>query len=156
MIGREAIARLIPHCGAMCLIDRVLEWDLERIVAATRTHRSPAHPLACRGRLRSVHACEYGGQAAAVHGGLAAEAAGQQALPGLIVLLREVHFACDYLDDLEGELIVEARRLMSAASSWQYAFRLQHAGMELASGRVAVMARPDLVEALKSGGQPDC
>ena len=45
MLGREAIAALIPHQGAMCLLERVIEWDKDRIVLATSTHRAPDNPL---------------------------------------------------------------------------------------------------------------
>jgi len=149
MLDRAGIASLIPHQGAMCLIERVLEWDAGHVIAATRTHAWVTHPLASAGRLRAVHACEYGGQAAALHGGLAAQAAGQRATPGVVVALREVRFGCDYLEDLGGEIIVEARRLMASSRSWQYSFRLEHAGAELASGRITVMARPDLAPILR-------
>ncbi len=140
-IGREALAALIPHRGAMCLLDRVLEWDADRILLATATHRSPDNPLRSRGRLRALHLCEYGAQAMAVHGGLLAQAAGERAQPGLLVSLREVALHCDHLESLAGELEVEARRLLESAGSWQYAFAVRHRGGPLAEGRAAVMAR---------------
>jgi predicted hotdog family 3-hydroxylacyl-ACP dehydratase len=141
VLGREAIAALIPHQGPMSLLERVLDWDAERILLATATHRSPANPLRSCGRLRALHLCEYGAQAMAVHGGLLAQAAGARARPGLLVSLREVALRRDYIDDLPGELEVEARRLMESGGSWQYAFAVRHEGRLLAEGRAAVMAR---------------
>jgi predicted hotdog family 3-hydroxylacyl-ACP dehydratase len=140
-LGRDAIAALIPHQGAMCLLERVLEWDAERILLATATHRSPDNPLRSQGRLRALHLCEYGAQAMAVHGGLAAQTAGASAQPGLLVSLREVALRRDYIDDLPGDLAVEARRLMESGESWQYTFAVRHEGKLLAEGRAAVMAR---------------
>lgn len=140
-IGRDAIAALIPHQGAMCLLERLLEWDAERIRLATATHRSPDNPLRSQGRLRALHLCEYGAQAMAVHGGLVAQAAGASAQPGLLVSLREVALRRDYIDDLPGDLEVEARRLMESGGSWQYAFAVRHEGELLAEGRAAIMAR---------------
>ena len=140
-IGREAIAALIPHQGAMCLLERVLEWDAERILIATATHRSEDNPLHARGRLRALHLCEYGAQAMAVHGGLLAQAAGSRAQPGMLVSLREVRLDREYIEDLPGELQVEARRLLQTAGSWQYTFTVTHAGERLATGRAAVMMR---------------
>ncbi len=64
---------LIPHQGAMCLLDRVVEWDKDRVLLATATHRAADNPLRLDGRLRAVHLCEYGAQAMAVHGGLSAQ-----------------------------------------------------------------------------------
>ena len=140
-IGREAITALIPHQGAMCLLDRVLEWDADRILLATATHRSEDNPLRARGRLRALHLCEYGAQAMAVHGGVLGQAAGSRAQPGMLVSLRAVRLHRDYIEMLPGELDVAAHRLLQSAASWQYAFAVRHRGDLLAEGRAAVMAR---------------
>lgn len=140
-LGREAIAALIPHQGEMCLLERVIEWDKDRIVLATSTHRSPANPLRLDGRVRAVHLCEYGAQAMAVHGGLVAQADGRTAQPGFLVSLRDVQLHVDFIEDLGGELRVTAQRLLETPSSWQYAFTIEHEGETLASGRAAVVAR---------------
>jgi predicted hotdog family 3-hydroxylacyl-ACP dehydratase len=141
MPGREKIAKLIPHQGAMCLLDRVVEWDKDHIVLSTGTHHSPDNPLRLDGRLRAVHLCEYGAQAMAVHGGLSAQADGREAKPGFLVSLRDVQLTVDFIDQLAGELTVIARRLLESAAGWQYAFEVQHDGATLASGRAAIIAR---------------
>jgi len=141
MLGREAIAALIPHQGAMCLLDRVVDWDKDHIVLATSTHRAVDNPLRLDGRLRAVHLCEYGAQAMAVHGGLSAQADGRAAQPGFLVSLRDVKLEVDYVDSLEGEIYVMARRLLESAGSWQYSFEVQHGEALLASGRAAIIAR---------------
>ena len=139
-LGREDIAALIPHRGAMCLLERVLEWDARHIVLATRTHAAPDNPLKLGGRLRAIHACEYGAQAAAAHGGLLARAASGAGASGMIVTLRNVRLCQGDLHELHGELIVEAEQLLGGAEGWQYAFHLRHGATVLASGRVTVMA----------------
>lgn len=141
MLGREAIAALIPHQGAMCLLDRVVEWDKEHVVLATSSHLSVDNPLRLDGRLRAVHLCEYGAQAMAVHGGLSAQADGRQPKPGFLVSLRDVKLNVDFVDQLSGELIVIARRLLESAGSWQYSFEVKHGADTLATGRAAIMAR---------------
>jgi predicted hotdog family 3-hydroxylacyl-ACP dehydratase len=141
MLGRDAIAALIPHQGAMCLLDRVIEWDRDHVVLATSTHRSADNPLRLDGRLRAVHLCEYGAQAMAVHGGLSAQADGRVAQPGYLVSLRDVKLNVDYIDDLEGELIICAQRLLESPGSWQYSFEATHGERLLASGRAAIIAR---------------
>ena len=138
-LGREDIAALIPHRGAMCLLERVLEWDARHIVLATRTHAAPDNPLKLGGRLRAIHACEYGAQAAAAHGRLLAGGSGAGA-SGMIVTLRNVRLCQGDLHELHGELIVEAEQLLGGAEGWQYAFHLRHGATVLASGRVTVMA----------------
>jgi predicted hotdog family 3-hydroxylacyl-ACP dehydratase len=68
-VDRADIAQLIPHQGAMSLLDRVASWNETIIIATSTTHRRMDHPLRHRERLRAVHLCEYGAQAAALHGG---------------------------------------------------------------------------------------
>jgi predicted hotdog family 3-hydroxylacyl-ACP dehydratase len=134
------IAGLIPHAGAMCLLERIERWDESSVTLATSTHRDPANPLADRSGLRSIHLCEYGAQAMAVHGGLMAQADGRRASPGLLVSLRDVELHRDFVHDLDGELHVEARRIQASESAWQYSFRVVHAGTLLAQGRATVSA----------------
>jgi predicted hotdog family 3-hydroxylacyl-ACP dehydratase len=141
MLGREAIAALIPHQGAMCLLERVIEWNKDRIVLATTSHRASDNPLRLDGRLRAVHLCEYGAQAMAVHGGLIAQADGLAPQPGFLVSLRDVTLNVDFIDQLDGELEVIAQRLMQSAGSWQYSFEVKRAGKTLAAGRAAIIAR---------------
>src|SRR5262245_6347674 len=123
----------------MCLLERVIDWDGRRIVLESTTHRSPTNPLRRDGRLSAVHLCEYGAQAMAVHGALKARASDGQAAPGMLVSLRAVSFARDYVDDLPGSLTIEAECLQASESSLQYAFRVTHAGVVLAEGRAAVV-----------------
>jgi predicted hotdog family 3-hydroxylacyl-ACP dehydratase len=75
-INKAEIRALIPHSDLMCLLDEVFQWDDRSIVCGSNTHRDPANPLRRHGRLSAVHAFEYGAQAAAIHGGLRARAAG--------------------------------------------------------------------------------
>jgi predicted hotdog family 3-hydroxylacyl-ACP dehydratase len=142
MIGRDDILALIPHQGAMCLWDEVLDWDERRIRLRARHHRDAAHPLRSGGMLRAIHLCEYGAQAMAVHGGLRAQACGGAARPGLLVSLRGVELHVARIDDLPGMLECEAEVLVEAEASQQYGFRVHHAGTLLAEGRAAVMLKP--------------
>lgn len=133
---------LIPHAGEMCLLERVLDWNADRIRLATTTHRSPTNPLRRNGRLHAIHLCEYGAQAMAVHGGLKARAEGAVAAPGFLVALRAVKLHVRRVDDLDGELTVTGECLMATPGSWQYAFTIEHAGRTIADGRAAAMAQP--------------
>jgi predicted hotdog family 3-hydroxylacyl-ACP dehydratase len=62
--------------------------------------------------LPAVHAFEYGGQAAAVHGGLLARLAGEQARFAYLGALKAAMLYVSRLDDIEGELRVFAELLM--------------------------------------------
>ena len=136
--------QLIPHRGAMCLLDTVVAFDETHIHLTTASHRRSDNPLRSDGMLRAVHLCEYGAQAMAVHGGLLAQRAGAVAAPGLLVSLRGVQLMLARIDDLPGLLDVQAQAIATSAACWQYAFRIEHAGRLLSAGRATVMtaARP--------------
>jgi predicted hotdog family 3-hydroxylacyl-ACP dehydratase len=139
------LTSLIPHQGAMCLLERVVDWDARRITLEATTHRSLSNPLRRNDRLRAIHLCEYGAQAMAVHGALKSRAAGGKPAPGMLVSLRSVTLTCDYIDALPGPLAVEAECLQASSTSLQYAFRITHAGELLAEGRAAVvLSGPDM------------
>ena len=139
MLPKALWQHLIPHRGTMCLLDTVVGWDDERIHLLTDSHRRADNPLRSDGVLRAVHLCEYGAQAMAVHGGLLAQRDGAVAAPGLLVSLRAVKLHVARIDDLAGELDVRAHKIAASESSWQYEFRVEHAGRLLAEGRAAVM-----------------
>jgi predicted hotdog family 3-hydroxylacyl-ACP dehydratase len=139
VIGRDEILAIVPHQGAMCLWDEVVEWDGRSIRLRANNHRDDTHPLRSGDRLRAIHLCEYGAQAMAVHGGLRAREAGGAAKPGMLVALRGVQLHVARIDDLPGALACEAEVLFEAEASQQYGFRIHHAGTLLAEGRAAVM-----------------
>lgn len=133
---------LLPHAGAMCLLDEVIAWDADTIHARTRSHARTDNPLRSDGCLRALHLCEYGAQAMAVHGGLLAQTQGARAAPGYLVSLREVTLLRTRIDDLPHALEVHAQRLLAGDGHWQYTFRIEHAGEPIASGRAAVITSP--------------
>ena len=139
MVERIDIAALVPHQGAMCLWQEVVEHDANRVSLRTTSHRDPSNPLRSDGRLRALHLCEYGAQAMAVHGGLLGRASGAPVRAGMLVALRGVALHVARIDDLAGALEGEATLLANGADSQQYAFRILHAGTLLAEGRAAVM-----------------
>ena len=143
IVDRDTIRALVPHGGAMCLWDEVVDWDAQRIVLRSNGHRDPAHPLRSGNQLRAVHLCEYGAQAMAVHGGLLARERGTVAPPGMLVALRGVALHCARIDDLPGPLECEAEALIAGSDAQQYRFTIRHRGTVLAEGRAAVMLRQE-------------
>jgi len=139
--GRDLISQLIPHQGSMSLLERVVRWDGSGIDAVAVSHRDAANPLRTSGQLRAVNLCEYGAQAAALHGGLVAREAGGVAAPGYLVSLRDVSLVCSRIDDLAGELAIHAELLLEDSASWQYLFAASHDGAKLATGRLAIIRR---------------
>jgi predicted hotdog family 3-hydroxylacyl-ACP dehydratase len=141
MPARRPWQDLIPHRGAMCLLDAIAAWDDLRLHARADSHHAGDNPLRSDGVLRAVHLCEYAAQAMAVHGGLLAQRDGRVAAPGLLVSLRAVKLHVARIDDLVGALDVHVEKLLDGAGSWQYAFRVEHAGVLLAEGRAAIIAQ---------------
>jgi len=138
-LDREAIARLVPHAGAMCLLDEVLEWDDARIVCRTRSHRDAANPLRSDGALPALAAIEYAGQAMAAHGALCEGDTHRRA--GYLVSVRDVVLAVARLDDLDADLTVSATRLSPPGAQLLYDFHLQADGRKLVEGRALVVLR---------------
>ena len=87
MLPKAEWAHLIPHAGAMCLLDEVVEWDATRLHARSATHRQLDNPLRADGMLHAVNLCEYAAQAMAVHGALREHEQGGAARPGFLVAL---------------------------------------------------------------------
>ena len=58
-LSRAEIAELIPHAGAMCLLDGVLDWDASRIRCVSRGHRDAGNPLRVDGHLPALCGIEY-------------------------------------------------------------------------------------------------
>ena len=135
------IADLIPHAGSMCLLERIVGWDDTHVQLATQSHARADNPLRHAGRLSVVMLCEYGAQATTVHGGLLAARTGGRAPPGFLVSLRDVTLTGVALEQLAGEIDVQATRLHGDGSGWQYTFAVSHQGRLLASGRTAIMLR---------------
>ncbi|OOG53577.1 phosphotransferase [Rhodanobacter sp. C03] len=140
MLPKTDWAPLIPHAGSMCLLDAMLAWDERTIHATSAGHTRADNPLRGPQGLHAVHLAEYGAQAMAVHGGLLARAKGAQvARPGRLVSLRDVHLFEEYVDRLDGQLDIHAECLYADDGGAQYAFRVEHRGRLLASGRAAVI-----------------
>ena len=58
-LDHEGIARLVPHSGSMCLLERVLECDETRIRCQATSHRRADHPLRTASGLLATAAIEY-------------------------------------------------------------------------------------------------
>src|SRR5262249_24913550 len=140
-INKAEIRTLIPHSDLMSLVDEVLQWDDRSIVCGSNTHRDLANPLRRHGHLSAVHAFEYGAQAAAVHGGLRARAAGATAPPGYLAALRDGRFHVNRLDFIHLPLRISATRLYGERANTVYEFVLSAATVVVAEGRVTIVER---------------
>lgn len=143
-LDRDAIARRIPHQGAMCLLDAVLGWDHEHIRCRAGNHRSPDHPLRAYGRLGAACGIEYAAQAMAVHGALVGDSSHSDASDappraGYLAGMRGVTLHVDRLDTVDGPLSVNAQRITGDDNTVLYSFDVQAGKRTLLSGRAIVV-----------------
>lgn len=134
-IRRERLLQLLPHAGAMCLLDTVQEFSAAEIRCTSRSHRDPAHPLRRGQKLAAIHLVEYAAQAAAAHGALLADGRAQ---PGMLAALRAVSLYVEEFGDVETDLTIVARRRLAQSDGLLYEFSALAGSVVLADGRIAI------------------
>jgi predicted hotdog family 3-hydroxylacyl-ACP dehydratase len=134
----ETIEGLLPHVGAMRMIDTVVQWSDEEIECIAHSHHDPSNPLRIGDALPAACGLEYGAQAMAIHGALMT---GRDAKPkvGLLVAAHELAWQVERLDTVAGDLTVRARRLLGSAHQVAYEFDIADGGRPLVHGRASVM-----------------
>jgi predicted hotdog family 3-hydroxylacyl-ACP dehydratase len=137
-LGRAQIAGLIPHAGAMCLLDEVARWDAATIRCIARGHRDAGNPLRAGAELPALCGIEYAAQAMAVHGRLSSVPS-ETPRAGYLASVSDVVCSRPRLDQLEGELVIEAEKLAGDAARALYAFRILSKDHEVLSGKAAVV-----------------
>ncbi len=135
ILAKEQLCRLIPHAGAMCLLDRVEFWDETTILCTSRTHTDLDNPLCSQGRLHVICGVEYAAQAIAVHGGLLSS---RPSPPGYLASMRDVHLSAQRIDDIDQQLEIQAMRVAANARSLVYRFTVSVGKTELLGGRATV------------------
>lgn len=140
VLTRAELCALIPHAGAMCLLDGVMAWDHEMITCVSDRHRERTHPLRRQGRLSAVHAFELGAQAIAVHGALTAHAAGVKVAPAYLAALHAARLHCTWLDKIGIPLVIDAARLAGRQANSLYAITVYTADAPVACARITIMA----------------
>ncbi|CAA0106534.1 Uncharacterised protein [Zhongshania aliphaticivorans] len=137
VIDGERLASLLPHSGAMCLLDKVLSWDERIIHCRAESHRNANNPLRDRGILPIHAGIEYAAQAMAIHGRLCQGQEGGLKI-GYLVVLTGVDWYCPRLDDLPEALMIAAERVVAANNGFNYRFSLTHQSKVLLEGQAVV------------------
>ena len=137
-LSKRELSHLLPHAGDMCLLDAVQSWDAASIRCTACSHRDRKNPLGSGGRLDAICGLEYAAQAMAVHAGLAR--APEEAVPvaGYLGGVRDLKVRVQRLDDIGGDLEIEATRLINHGSSVIYSFLVVAGGVELLRGRASI------------------
>jgi predicted hotdog family 3-hydroxylacyl-ACP dehydratase len=139
-LGKEEIGRLLPHGPSMCLLESVEGWDALTISCRTATHRDPQNPLRFKGRLTASAGLEYAAQAMGAHVGLLKGGQPEHQI-GLVGGVRDVVFTIDRLDDKNGWLIVNAKRLVEGEQGYMYHFTVSHRTSTLIEGRASIFVK---------------
>ena len=139
-LGRDALARLVPHQGAMCLLEEVLEWDENAISCRATSHRDAGNPLRGGIGLPAIMGVEYAAQAVAVHGSITSNSESKK---GYLASLRDVVCSVKALDTESDDLVVHATRLAAESGRLLYDFRIDAGGRELLRGRLSVVLIDD-------------
>lgn len=133
---RAAIAALIPHQGAMCLLDSVERLDADGILCASATHRDNGNPLRRDGLLPAIAGVEYAAQAMALHGALSD---GEAQPVGFLSALRGLSLAVERLDDIAGPLAIAATVEARERRGMIYSFTVSDGGRRLLEGQAVVV-----------------
>jgi len=134
-LDRRWIEAHLPHQGRMSLLHEIVAFDEATLTAIARGHRDADHPLRVRGELPAACGIEYGAQAAAAHG---AACSSQPSGAGFLAGVRGVKLHARRLDDIAGDLEIEARQVAGGDAGVLYAFRVSGDGRLLLEGRVTV------------------
>jgi predicted hotdog family 3-hydroxylacyl-ACP dehydratase len=133
------VAALLPHAGAMVLLDRVTDWDLQQIRCTATSHRAITNPLRCADRLPALSGIEYATQAIAAHGALINGTTAMHARIGLLAGARAVTLFADRLDDAMGVLTIGAQKMLVDGNRAIYAFVIEDERRRLLEGRATVV-----------------
>ena len=141
-LDRAWIGSHIPHQGAMCLIDEVVDWSDAEVHCRTASHRLKSNPLRTANCLRSECGIEYAAQAIAIHGALNVHPPGAAAVAGMLASVRDVAVRVARLDDLDEDLLVWARRRGGDLTALLYEFSIAAGARTLLAGRATIVLRP--------------
>ena len=140
-IGKAALCELIPHHGSMCLLDTVERWDETGILCTTVSHRDATNPLRRDNRLEAICGLEYAAQAMAVHVGLLEQGKERRLTVGYLGAVKNLMLQATRLDNVKGDLTVQATRLVGEVNCFIYAFRVSVGPEAFLDGRASIFLK---------------
>ena len=139
LMDKNDICGLLPHSGNMCLLDKVVSWDKERIHCCALSHTDPDNPLRRDGHLSTINLIEYGAQAMGVHGALLALQEDRQVESGFLLTLSEIHLDTGHLSETDAPLEIRANLIATVSGVSRYRFVTCIKDREMASGCATVL-----------------
>jgi len=142
---KSQICQLLPHSGTMCLIDEIVSWDKEMLVAKTMSHTELKNPLNNEGSLNSIHGVEYAAQAMALHSALIkAEEITQTETEtrGYLASVKNTNILQEYLFEKQDDdlipLLIKVFVLMAGSQGFSYQFEVLKDDKVYISGKITI------------------
>lgn len=130
------VSSLVPHDGAMCLIEDVLRYDPE-VISCRASFHIGSHPLERNGVLPSAVTIEYAAQACAIHGALLEKKGHSK--PGYLAKIKSTELSVGVLKQAHAPLTIHARRIGSTTQGCLYSFQVQGPQCSLATGTLIII-----------------
>ncbi len=138
LMDRVAIAGLIPHGEAMCMLDGLTHWDVGQIQCVSDQHRAAHNPLRETGMLHSACLVEFCAQAAALHGALSQQGVGSKATVLYLGAVKRLLLYRQYLDASLPTLQISAQCAVSSATGSIYQIGAAAGAHPLLQGRIVL------------------
>jgi predicted hotdog family 3-hydroxylacyl-ACP dehydratase len=133
-LNQETIAKLIPHSGKMCLLEKIINWNEQTLRAQSLSHLKKENPLRTEGKLKSIHGIEYAAQAMAVHGALLK----QKTQHGYLASIRSIVLHESFLPTQQAPLDIQVSVLMRYTNGFTYHFELLYENQLIISGKITI------------------
>lgn len=131
------LSSLLPHGKPLSLIEEVLKWNEDSIVAKTMSHTYSDNPLLNNGLLHPMHSLEYAAQVMAIHSGLLNE--NKKARTMLIGGLRKLSFSSTPLNKYLEPLTIMAKTQIHSSSGAIYQFSIMCSESQISQGRIILV-----------------
>ncbi len=151
-LNKNEICKLLPHSGEMCLIDSILSWDQENLIAQTMSHQNKKNPLLYKNKITSIMGIEYAAQTMAIHFSLIHKYAdkqkqGENKQGGYLATARNIQILEENLFDFQHPqlqaLFISVIILMKDSQGYTYNFEISSNNTMLICGKLTIFLGQD-------------
>ncbi len=136
-LDRYKICQLLPHSGAMCLLDHVANWDQDKISCIAFSQLNINNPLRFNNRLLTGSTIEYAAQAMGLHRSLLSMKSKSPKV-GYLALIKNFKFYFDYIDQ-EDQLNIECVSISSFLNGFMYEFKIKNDNKLISKGTAMIV-----------------
>ena len=140
LMSKNDLYQLLPHRGAMCLLDSVLHWDTRTISCTASSHYDRSNPLRRPEGLETICGLEYAAQAMGVHIGLTTSSNRGTAI-GYVGAIKTAKLHVPYLDVFKSNLEIYSEQQFFQETSFIYTFVMRAESRKLLEGRVSIFVK---------------